>query len=76
MCPESLPPVPAESEPDERAQGTRRSRSGEAQVTYSNWLRGVPPAAHDRLSISGSWARGRTEDVFQAGKRKSIGSIN
>ena len=29
----------------------------------------------DRLSLSGYWASGRTEDVFQAEKRESIGQL-
>lgn len=36
-------------------------------------LRDIP---RDRLSISGYWARGRTEDVFQAEKREPIGRID
>jgi len=32
--------------------------------------------SRDRLSISGYWARGRTEDVFQAEKREPIGRID
>jgi NADPH-dependent ferric siderophore reductase len=36
-------------------------------------LRDVP---RERLSISGYWARGRTEDVFQAEKREPIGRID
>ena len=36
-------------------------------------LRDVP---RDRISISGYWARGRTEDVFQAEKREPIGRID
>jgi NADPH-dependent ferric siderophore reductase len=35
--------------------------------------RGVP---RDSISISGYWARGRTEDVFQAEKREPIGRID
>jgi NADPH-dependent ferric siderophore reductase len=35
--------------------------------------RGVP---RESLSISGYWARGRTEDVFQAEKREPIGQID
>jgi NADPH-dependent ferric siderophore reductase len=35
-------------------------------------LRDVP---RERLSISGYWARGRTEDVFQAEKREPVGRI-
>lgn len=34
---------------------------------------GVP---RERLSISGYWARGRTEDVFQEEKRQPIGAID
>jgi NADPH-dependent ferric siderophore reductase len=36
-------------------------------------LRDVP---RERLSISGYWARGRTEDVFQAEKKEPIGRID
>jgi NADPH-dependent ferric siderophore reductase len=36
-------------------------------------LRDVP---RERLSISGYWARGRTEDLFQAEKREPIGRID
>jgi NADPH-dependent ferric siderophore reductase len=36
-------------------------------------LRDIP---RDRLSVSGYWARGRTEDVFQAEKREPIGRID
>jgi NADPH-dependent ferric siderophore reductase len=36
-------------------------------------LRDVP---RERLSISGYWARGRTEDVFQAEKREPIGRLD
>jgi NADPH-dependent ferric siderophore reductase len=36
-------------------------------------LRDLP---RERLSISGYWARGRTEDVFQAEKREPIGRID
>jgi NADPH-dependent ferric siderophore reductase len=36
-------------------------------------LRDIP---RDRISISGYWARGRTEDVFQAEKRAPIGRID
>lgn len=35
--------------------------------------RGIP---RDAISISGYWARGRTEDVFQAEKREPIGRID
>jgi len=35
--------------------------------------RGVP---RESISISGYWARGRTEDVFQAEKREPIGRID
>ena len=29
----------------------------------------------DRLSLSGYWASGRTEDVFQSEKRQRVGQI-
>jgi hypothetical protein len=32
-------------------------------------------ASRERLSISGYWARGRTEDILQAEKREPIGGI-
>jgi NADPH-dependent ferric siderophore reductase len=50
------------------AHGERESVKAMRRV-----LRGVP---RERLSISGYWARGRTEDVFQAEKREPIGRID
>ncbi|TFV68693.1 siderophore-interacting protein [Blastococcus sp. CT_GayMR20] len=50
------------------AHGERESVKAVRRV-----LRDVP---RERLSISGYWARGRTEDVFQAEKREPIGRID
>ncbi|TFV79244.1 siderophore-interacting protein [Blastococcus sp. CT_GayMR19] len=49
------------------ARGERESIKAVRRV-----LRDVP---RERLSISGYWARGRTEDVFQAEKREPVGRI-
>ena len=51
------------------AHGERESIKAVRRVLKE---RGVPKAA---ISISGYWARGRTEDVFQAEKREPIGQI-
>jgi NADPH-dependent ferric siderophore reductase len=50
------------------AHGERESMKAVRAV-----LRGIP---RDAVSISGYWARGRTEDVFQAEKREPIGRID
>jgi len=52
------------------AHGERESIKGVRSVLRE---RGVP---RDLLSISAYWARGRTEDVFQAEKRAPIGQID
>lgn len=51
------------------AHGERESIKAVRRVLKE---RGVPKSA---ISISGYWARGRTEDVFQAEKREPIGQI-
>lgn len=51
------------------AHGERESIKAVRRVLKE---RAVPKAA---ISISGYWARGRTEDVFQAEKREPIGKI-
>jgi NADPH-dependent ferric siderophore reductase len=50
------------------AHGERESMKAVRAV-----LRDIP---RDRLSLSGYWARGRTEEVFQAEKREPIGRID
>jgi NADPH-dependent ferric siderophore reductase len=50
------------------AHGERESVKAVRRV-----LRDLP---RERLSVSGYWARGRTEDVFQAEKREPIGRID
>ena len=52
------------------AHGERESIKAVRRVLKA---RGVPREA---LSISGYWARGRTEDAFQAEKRTPIGQID
>jgi NADPH-dependent ferric siderophore reductase len=52
------------------AHGERESVKAVRAVLRS---RGVP---RESISISGYWARGRTEDVFQAEKREPIGRID
>ncbi|MDQ7910700.1 siderophore-interacting protein [Phytohabitans sp. ZYX-F-186] len=52
------------------AHGERESVKAVRQVLRD---RGVPREA---ISISGYWARGRTEDVFQAEKREPVGRID
>lgn len=52
------------------AHGERESVKAVRKVLHG---RGVPREA---ISISGYWARGRTEDVFQAEKREPIGRID
>jgi NADPH-dependent ferric siderophore reductase len=50
------------------AHGERESIKAIGKV-----LRNVP---REGVSISGYWARGRTEDVFQAEKREPVGRID
>ncbi|MFC0527549.1 siderophore-interacting protein [Phytohabitans kaempferiae] len=52
------------------AHGERESIKAIRKVLHE---RGIP---RERISISGYWARGRTEDVFQAEKREPIGRID
>ena len=52
------------------AHGERESIKAVRRVLKA---RGVPREA---ISISGYWARGRTEDAFQAEKRTPIGQID
>ncbi|MCW6009498.1 siderophore-interacting protein [Micromonospora sp. CPCC 205371] len=52
------------------AHGERESVKAIRKVLHA---RGVPREA---ISISGYWARGRTEDAFQAEKREPIGRID
>ena len=51
------------------AHGERESMKALREIFRT---RGVP---RERLSLSGYWARGRTEDRFQAEKREPIGQI-
>jgi NADPH-dependent ferric siderophore reductase len=50
--------------------GERESVKAVRKVLHG---RGIP---RESISISGYWARGRTEDVFQAEKREPIGQID
>ncbi|GAA4670772.1 siderophore-interacting protein [Phytohabitans rumicis] len=52
------------------AHGERESVKAVRKVLHA---RGIPREA---ISISGYWARGRTEDAFQAEKREPIGRID
>ncbi|WFE21656.1 siderophore-interacting protein [Solwaraspora sp. WMMD937] len=70
---EDWPWPPAEDSPGAVqvfAHGERESIKAVRKVLQA---RGIPREA---ISISGYWARGRTEDVFQAEKREPVGRID
>ena len=66
---ETLAALPADATVQVFAHGERESMKAVRAVLAG---RGV---ARDRISLSGYWAYGRTEDRFQAEKREPIGQI-
>jgi NADPH-dependent ferric siderophore reductase len=47
-----------------------------AKIVFVDPELGLAPPYDDRLSLSGYWAYGRTEDIFQPEKREPIGQLN
>jgi hypothetical protein len=73
----NLPPPPAPPPPRPRPQAilTVLSREWLAPHTVRVTAGGPGFGDGDQVSLSGYWAAGRSEDVFQSEKRQPIGQV-